>query len=132
MRSIRSKNTKPEMTIRRYLFAKGYRYRLHQRELPGKPDLAFPGRRKAVFVHGCFWHQHSIETCPIRVVPSSNRHYWEPKLLRNKARDTASLEALKHLGWKSLVVWECEIRKNSEKVCVRIQKFLGPPGASSN
>ncbi len=94
--------------------------------------MAFPGRRKAVFVHGCFWHQHSIERCPIQVVPSSNRDYWDPKLVRNKARDVANIEALKHLGWKSLVVWECEIRGSTERVCAKVARFLGPPKAGSS
>jgi DNA mismatch endonuclease (patch repair protein) len=128
MRAIRSKNTKPELIVRRYLSARGYRYRLHSKRLPGKPDLAFPGRRKAIFVHGCFWHQHSKPGCPIRIVPSSNRHYWGPKLRRNLVRDAEHLASLRKLGWKVLVVWECSLRHDVERVCHRITRFLGPQG----
>jgi DNA mismatch endonuclease (patch repair protein) len=125
MRAIRNKNTKPELAVRKYLFKQGYRYRLHPKQLPGKPDLSFPSRKKAIFIHGCFWHQHSAPDCPIRVVPSSNKKYWRPKLRRNVSRDRENAAHLRKLGWKSLVVWECELRDNTAKARKRIKKFLG-------
>ena len=127
MRSIREKNTKPELTVRRLLFAAGYRFRLHCELLPGKPDIVFPARRKVVFIHGCFWHQHQKATCPIRVMPSSNMQYWLPKLARNAARDKEDCAALMKLGWSSIVVWECDIEWAIEKTIAKIEKFLGPP-----
>jgi DNA mismatch endonuclease, patch repair protein len=124
MRAIRSKNTRPEKAVREYLFAKGYRYRIHYNKLPGRPDLCFPSRKKAIFVHGCFWHQHADARCPIRGIPASNRKYWGPKLRRNKARDIENVTSLKKLGWKVLVVWECAIRRDHEKVCQAVDRFL--------
>lgn len=128
MSSIREKNTKPELTVRRLLFAAGYRFRLHDVLLPGKPDIVFPGRRKVVFIHGCFWHQHEKATCPIRGKPTSNTQYWLPKLERNAARDKENRSALKQLGWRSFVVWECEVKGSIEKTITKIATFLGPPG----
>ena len=112
MSGIRSKGMKPELTVRRMLHAMGYRYRLHHRNLPGKPDLVFPARRKIIFVHGCFWHQHQRldKACRIGRQPKSNREYWLPKLKRNIARDAEQQVALRKLGWDVLVIWECEIR----------------------
>ena len=106
MRNIKSKGMKPEMVVRRLVHRLGYRYRLHRKGLPGKPDLAFIGKRKAIYVHGCFWHQH--HACREGRVPSSNVDYWGPKLARNVQRDLAHHQALEELGWKSLVIWECE------------------------
>ena len=125
MSNIRSTGMKPEMTVRRLLHALGYRYRLHQRNLPGKPDLVFAARRKVIFVHGCFWHQHPDPSCPIARLPKSNREYWLPKLQRNAARDAQIQDELRSLGWSVLVIWECEIRSRSgfpEKAI----EFLGP------
>lgn len=127
MRAIKDKNTKPEQVARKVLFADGYRYRLHSKQLPGKPDLSFPMRKKVIFVHGCFWHQHDNQKCPIRVVPSSNKAYWEPKLRRNIARHAENISALHKLGWKALVIWECELRRSVEATRKRMTKFLGPP-----
>ena len=124
MRAIRNKNTKPELIIRKSLFALGYRYRIHPKHLPGKPDLSFPSKKKAIFVHGCFWHQHAAKTCPIRVVPSSNTQYWGPKLLRNAARDREHTAALRKLGWNVLVIWECELRRDEQKTLSKIERFL--------
>lgn len=107
MRAIRSKDTKPEIFVRRVVYALGYRYRLHRRGLPGKPDLAFIGRRKAIFVHGCFWHQH--ENCREASKPKSNGGYWGPKLAKNVERDARNLQALHDAGWKTFVVWECDM-----------------------
>ena len=122
MRRIRSKNTAPEMTVRKLLFSLGYRYRLHPKHLPGKPDLAFPGRKRAIFVHGCFWHQH--EGCRDACRPSSNLDYWLPKLERNKVRDRQRIEQLEALGWSCLIVWECELR-DIEGVEAKAVAFLG-------
>jgi DNA mismatch endonuclease, patch repair protein len=125
MASIRSKNTKPEMLVRRLLHAAGYRYRLHRCDLPGNPDLAFGRRRKVIFVHGCFWHQHDAETCAEGRKPSSNTSYWHEKLERNVARDKAALEGLSAAGWQTLIVWECET-KDTDSLTERLCTFLGP------
>jgi DNA mismatch endonuclease (patch repair protein) len=121
MRAIRSKGMRPELAIRSLVHRLGYRFRLHRKDLPGKPDLVFPSRRKVIFVHGCFWHQH--QGCKIAHVPKSNLAYWGPKLDRNQARDRNSLEALTVLGWKSLVIWECEV-KDERRIRRSIRHFL--------
>lgn len=107
MARVKSKNTKPELTVRRLLHGLGYRYRLHRKDLPGKPDLTFPSRRKAVFVHGCFWHGHA--DCKKARPPSSNRDFWLTKLRRNRERDERNLALLQESGWGTMVVWECEL-----------------------
>ncbi len=106
MRAIRSKDMAPEMAVRTLVHRLGYRFRLHRKDLPGKPDLVFPSRHKVIFVHGCFWHCHN---CGEAHVPKSNREYWAPKLERNRLRDEKHLAALATAGWQSLVVWECEV-----------------------
>lgn len=131
MARIRSKNTKPEITVRRMVHAAGYRFRLHRKDLPGKPDLVFPGRRAVIFVHGCFWHGHPDPTCREAVPPKSRLEYWGPKLTRNKERDAANVAALKATGWRVLTLWECEI-KNREAVALRLREFLGAPGNTEN
>ena len=110
MSRIRSKGMKPEMTVRSQLHSLGYRYRLHRRDLPGNPDLVFPARRKVIFVHGCFWHQHADPACRIARRPKSNREYWIAKLDRNVARDAENHARLRKSGWKVHVIWECEVR----------------------
>ena len=110
MRAIRSKGMKPEMIVRSITHHMGFRYRLHRSDLPGKPDLVFPDRRKAIFVHGCFWHQHTAKTCKITRIPKSNLEYWIPKLERNNARDKKNRSALRKLGWDVLIVWECQLK----------------------
>lgn len=122
MSAIRSAGMKPEMAVRRTAHALGYRYRLHRKDLPGKPDLVFGPRRKAVFVHGCFWHQH--QTCRDGGLPRSNASYWRPKLARNSARDVEHLAALTTAGWRVLVVWECETNDRRE-LTKRLKRFLG-------
>lgn len=107
MSRIRSRDTKPEMAVRRALHAAGLRYQLHRKELPGRPDLVFPGRRIALFVHGCFWHQHG---CRLSHAPASRLEYWGPKLRRNQERDGKNVEALAATGWRVLQIWECETR----------------------
>jgi DNA mismatch endonuclease (patch repair protein) len=121
MRAIRGKNTKPEMAVRSLVHRLGYRFRLHRADLPGKPDLAFPGRSKVIFVNGCFWHSHG---CKSGLIPKSNREFWIPKLKRNAARDRNNLEALVQLGWKALVVWECELR-DTRTLRLKLTRFLG-------
>jgi DNA mismatch endonuclease Vsr len=124
MALIRSKDTKPEMLIRRVLHGLGYRYRLHRRDLPGAPDLVFPARRMVLFVHGCFWHGH--EGCKIAHQPESRPAFWAEKFDRNKARDLRNEEALRRAGWKVLTVWECET-KDLSLLEHRLTTFLGPP-----
>jgi DNA mismatch endonuclease (patch repair protein) len=117
MRAIRSTGMRPELAVRRLVHGLGYRYRLHRRTLPGTPDMVFPGRRKVIFVHGCFWHGHS---CKLGHVPKSNLGYWGPKLERNRTRDEKSLKSLKADGWKVLVIWECKTNEpNLKKQLIR-------------
>lgn len=124
MARIRSKGMKPELAVRRLVHGMGYRYRLHRAGLPGKPDLVFPGRRKIVFVHGCFWHGHEDPKCLDGRMPKSNLDYWQTKLGRNKERDAANRASLIELGWQVLVVWECEL-KDTAAVQARLREFLG-------
>jgi DNA mismatch endonuclease (patch repair protein) len=124
MARIKKTNTKPEIAVRKLLFACGYRYSIHRRNLPGTPDIVFPKRKKVVLVHGCFWHRHH---CPAgRKMPKSNLDYWRPKLERNKSRDLKNRSDLKALGWTTFTVWECELSdlKSLER---RLIKFLQPP-----
>ena len=121
MRRIRSKDTIPELKVRRLAHSMGYRYRLHYTGLPGKPDLVFQKKRKVIFVHGCFWHQHT--DCVDGKVPASNRSYWEPKLRSNVERDAKAQSQLRRDGWDVLVVWECET-KNAQCLAETLKKFL--------
>lgn len=117
MSRIRSKNTKPEMVVRSLLHRMGYRFRLHRKDLPGKPDIVLPKYKTVIFVHGCFWHCH--EECKDSGIPKSNTKFWKEKLYKNIERDRKHQNALVHDGWKILIVWECEI----EKVDVLIAKI---------
>ena len=108
MRQFHSKNTKLEVFLRKQLFSRGYRYRLHVKELKGKPDLVFPKYKAVIFIHGCFWHAH--EKCAISHIPKSNRAFWIDKFKHNRVRDQASLKWLEEQGWRTLVVWECAVR----------------------
>jgi DNA mismatch endonuclease, patch repair protein len=108
MGRIKGKNTSPEMCVRRLIHSMGYRFRLHVASLPGCPDLVFPSLKKAIFIHGCFWHRHSCHRG--RSIPSTNVLFWQTKLDRNRARDIRSRRALRRLGWKVLVLWECQLR----------------------
>ena len=121
MRSVRSQDTRPELFIRGTLHRMGYRYRLHDKSLPGKPDLVFAGRRMLIFVHGCFWHGHDCARGSR--VPKANREYWVQKVTRNKRRDTENLAALNAQGWETLIVWECETGKSEDLAC-RLIRFL--------
>ena len=123
MSHIRAKGMKPEMLVRRLAHSMGYRYRLHRKDLPGSPDLVFPGRRKVIFVHGCFWHQHADPACKIARLPQSNRGYWLPKLERNAARDAEHTAKLDELGWEVLILWECEV-EGYTGLRERIREFL--------
>ena len=107
MARIRGKNTKPEMVLRRALHALGFRYRLHVRGLPGRPDLVFPRHRGIVFVHGCFWHGHE---CELFRIPATRPDFWKEKIAGNRARDRVALDSLRTIGWRTLVVWECAMR----------------------
>ncbi len=121
MQKVRDRDTSAEMIVRRLVYQLGYRYRLHRRDLPGKPDLVFMGRRKIVFVHGCFWHGHDCKSG--RKQPKTNSDYWSNKLRNNKQRDVKNREALESVGWKVLVVWECET-KDVSRLQQRLVEFL--------
>ena len=112
MARIKSKDTKPEWRVRRAIHAAGLRYLLHDRRLPGKPDLVFPSRRLALFVHGCFWHRHRDPACPFARLPKTRLEFWLGKLEANAARDLVTEARLREMGWNVAVVWECEVRKN--------------------
>lgn len=124
MRAVKSKDTKPEMIVRRLVHGMGYRYRLHGPELSGKPDLVFAGRRKVIFVHGCFWHGHD---CPRGArTPKANREYWEAKIARNVQRDAADVTALLKEGWQVMPIWECETKASVRSALERrLRLFLG-------
>ncbi|WP_376694679.1 very short patch repair endonuclease [Wenzhouxiangella sp. EGI_FJ10305] len=121
MRAVKSKDTEPEMAVRRLVYRMGYRYRLHRKDLPGNPDLVFGSRKKVIFVHGCFWHGHDCKRGSR--MPKSNRNYWEQKISRNQERDREHLKALKAGGWRALVLWECELKENGE-IERRLSEFL--------
>jgi DNA mismatch endonuclease (patch repair protein) len=127
MRAIRGKDTSTEMTVRRLVHRLGYRFRLHRKGLPGKPDLVFVSRRKVIFVHGCFWHSHA---CKPSLVPKSNRDFWLSKLQRNKVRDKENLQSLAAKNWEALVIWQCEL-KDIEALAAKIEDFLKSSPSSS-
>lgn len=110
MALVRHKDTKPELRVRRFFHAAGLRYRLHPKALPGRPDLIFPARRVAVFIHGCFWHRHPAPGCKLARLPKSRLEFWQPKLDGNAARDIRNTLALEAAGWRVLIIWECETR----------------------
>lgn len=124
MSRVRSKDTSPEMTVRRLLHAMGYRYRLHCRDLPGRPDIVFRKRRKAIFVHGCFWHRHDDPSCKLARLPKSRLDFWAPKLESNRERDRKNLQKLRDEGWKVLVIWECQLT-NHAKLKASLESFVG-------
>lgn len=125
MRANKKIDTRPELVVRRMLHALGFRYRLHAREIPGSPDIVFRKACKAIFVHGCFWHQHQDRRCRLRSHPRSNLHYWKPKLRRNRQRDRKKEQQLAKLGWNVLVVWECELQE-APLLCKKLERFLRP------
>ncbi|HYE37268.1 very short patch repair endonuclease [Methylocaldum sp.] len=121
MSLIRGTGSAPEMKLRRLVHGMGFRYRLHVRELPGKPDLVFPSRRAVIFMHGCFWHRH--KGCKLARLPKSKLDFWKPKLEANRKRDLRNQQQLKSLGWRVLVVWECEMG-DIERLSLIIRDFL--------
>ena len=121
MRAVGTRNTGPEMAVRRMLHSIGYRYRLHRKDLPGTPDIVFPGRKKIIFVHGCFWHCHD---CQKGRAPKSNSDYWSLKRQSNQARDKKNVENLTQLGWDIFVVWQCEL-KDEPTLLKKLEEFLG-------
>ena len=123
MSRVRGKNTTPELTVRRLVHGMGYRFRLHRRDLPGTPDLAFPVRRKVIFVHGCFWHRHPDPDCKLARMPKSRQEFWLPKLEANRARDIRNEAALSAAGWGVMKVWECELR-DAASLRNKIRTFL--------
>ena len=125
MARVRSKNSRPELAVRKIVFALGYRYRLHDAKLPGKPDLVFSKRRKVIFVHGCFWHNHSHARCKIARLPKSNPKYWADKLRRNVERDAVRRAELRRIGWKALVIWECQtkpLKRQLRRICCFLER----------
>lgn len=121
MALVRAKDTKPELLVRRLVHGMGYRYRLHRRDLPGTPDLVFPGRSKVIFIHGCFWHRHA--GCALARLPKSRGDFWLPKLTANAERDARNVRALRQLGWGVLTIWECQLG-DTAKLANRIRRFL--------
>ena len=121
MQAVRSKNTSPELLIRRLLHAHGYRYRLHSKKLPGCPDLVFPARKKVLFIHGCWWHGHDCERGSR--IPKTNVIYWTKKVVRNRNRDADARKQLEAQGWKVLAIWECELNDESS-VLMQLARFL--------
>ncbi len=119
---IKGKDTKPEKVIRKWLWNKGYRYRLHKKDLPGNPDIVFPGRRKLILIHGCFWHRHE---CKYFKWPATNAEFWKEKIESNVHRDIKSYKSLSEAGWEYLIIWECETKENDlSQLRKRIIKFL--------
>lgn len=123
MALIRGKGSKAELRVRRLVHGMGFRFRLHSRALPGAPDMVFASRRKAIFVHGCFWHRHPDPNCPLARLPKSRHDFWVPKLEGNRQRDLRTVSALADLGWGALEVWECELRYEAS-IGNKIRTFL--------
>lgn len=123
MSRVRSAHTRPEILVRKLIFGMGYRYRLHRKDLPGKPDIVFPSRKKVIFVHGCFWHQHQDPTCRLSRIPKTKQDFWVPKFIANQERDRIALSELKRLGWQVLIIWECQL-KNIDSLRAKISEFL--------
>lgn len=124
MARIASKDTRPELQLRQALHARGFRYRLHKKELPGRPDIVFPARRLVIFVNGCFWHGHK---CSIGHVPKSNSEFWRKKIQTNRARDARNIRRLRALGWDVINVWECGLQSHGRAAATysRVERFLG-------
>lgn len=129
MALVRGKDTKPEIAVRRLVHGMGYRFRLHRKDLPGKPDIVLPRLRKAIEVRGCFWHRHSDPSCTRARIPKTRQDFWVPKLEGNARRDAENEKTLQALGWSLLVVWECEtVPSRRDELTVRLATFLrGPP-----
>ena len=125
MSQIKGKDTKPELIVRKYLFAKGYRYRLHPTDLPGKPDIVLKRHKTVIFIHGCFWHGH--DNCKFFVIPKTRTNWWLNKINRNKQKDIENINKLKALGWKTITIWECELKKKKREQTLKklIEKLIG-------
>lgn len=123
MSQIKSKNTKPEILVRKFLHAEGFRFRLHDPKLPGKPDIVFPRFKTVIFIHGCFWHGHSGR-CKISHMPKTRQEYWEPKIQRNIERAKRQEKELKKLGYTVIVLWECELKSDFKKMMAKTLKIL--------
>ena len=123
MSRVRGKDTSAELVVRRVVHRMGFRYRLHDANLPGKPDIVFAKRKKVIFVHGCFWHRHPSPKCRLARLPKSRLDFWVPKLTANRQRDVRNEGELSRAGWHVLVIWECELG-NEEKLRERLQRFL--------
>lgn len=128
MSAIKGKHTKPEMAVRSLLHRLGYRFTLHRSDLPGKPDIAFSARRAVIEVRGCFWHQHPDPSCRNAVLPKARREFWEAKLAKNVERDTENTRQLSVIGWRTLVIWECQANDRQALIGV-LTDFLGPVNA---
>jgi DNA mismatch endonuclease (patch repair protein) len=122
MSRIKSKNTRPELEIRKLLYKRGFRYRLHRKELPGKPDLVFPKHKAVIFINGCFWHHHD---CRLFKIPETRKAWWEKKLTKNKKRDKKNLSHLLHNGWRVMVIWECSFRGKKKIDSDKILQIVG-------
>jgi DNA mismatch endonuclease, patch repair protein len=123
MSRVRGRNTKPELVVRRLIYGLGYRYRLHEDSLPGKPDLVFRSRQKVIFVHGCFWHRHRSSRCRLARLPKSRLQFWRAKLEGNRLRDSRNVRALRRAGWRALVIWECELNE-MRRLSRRVARFM--------
>ena len=121
MAAIKSKNTKPEIEVRKILHEMGYRFRLHRKDLPGNPDIVLPKYKTAIFVNGCFWHQH--EGCKYACLPKTKTDFWKKKLEGNKQRDKVKQSQLNELGWKIINVWECEIKDKKDHLCLKLKEI---------
>ena len=130
MSLIRGKNTSPELQVRRIVHSMGFRYSLHKKDLPGKPDIVLTRLNAIIFVHGCFWHRHAASRCRLARLPKSRLDFWLPKLESNRLRDQKNMRGLRSRGWKILVVWECELR-DIERIKNRIRRFLEDADARS-
>ncbi|MBD3337615.1 MAG: DNA mismatch endonuclease Vsr [Candidatus Lokiarchaeota archaeon] len=121
MASVKNKNTKPEILVRKALFKKGFRYRINDRRLPGSPDIVLPKYRTVIFVNGCYWHGH--DNCKKQIQPNTNKNFWNSKIQKNKLRDKKVQKELSQLGWKTLVIWDCELR-NKEIFNLTIERII--------
>lgn len=130
MQANKGKDTQPELVVRRMLHALGYKFRLHRRDLPGKPDMVFPSRRKILEVRGCFWHGHGC--FPLGQLPRSRTDYWEPKIAGNRKRDAENVAKLRTAGWEVMEIWECRVRNAPNEICGELVEFLGRPVAGQS
>jgi DNA mismatch endonuclease (patch repair protein) len=122
MSKIRGKDTRPELALRTAIFAAGFRYRLHRRDLPGSPDLVFPKYRAVLFVHGCFWHRH--DDCKYTTTPKANGDFWQQKFAGNVARDARDVRLLRDSGWRVAIVWECALKRSAEMTATAVAEWL--------